>query len=151
MLTVIEWCRSRSRTAVAITGSPKTSADRRAGADTARTHRERRYGSRVQGGVLWPTLMAQIGERLRDWGRYDDVAAPYASFVAANGYSALARDLVAALELLPGALILDVGCGSGVVAESAQEAVGAGGLVVGLDASLAMLRRASACGALLVA
>src|SRR5262245_38745231 len=29
MLTVIEWCRSRSRTAVAITGSPKTSADRR--------------------------------------------------------------------------------------------------------------------------
>src|SRR5262245_4536779 len=27
MLTVIEWCRSRSRTAVAITGSPKTSAD----------------------------------------------------------------------------------------------------------------------------
>ena len=84
------------------------------------------------------------------WGRYDDVAEHYERFQASNGYSALAADLLAALHLTPRASLLDVGCGTGVATAAAQKVVGAGGLVVGLDISLAMLRRAAAGGVTLV-
>jgi len=84
------------------------------------------------------------------WARYDAVAEAYERFVAANGYAALAKDLVARLNLPHGASVLDLGCGPGTAALAAQEAVGAAGLVVGLDISLAMLRRAAARGVALV-
>src|SRR3989442_1441615 len=91
-------------------------------------------------------LMNEIGRLPCAWGRYDDVAEPYERFQASNGYAALARDLVTALKLTPGASLLDVGCGSGAATLGAQEVVGVQGLVVGLDISLAMLRRAAAGG-----
>ncbi len=88
--------------------------------------------------------MNEIGRLPCAWGRYDDVAEPYERFQASNGYAALAADLVAALHLTPGASLLVVGCGTGAVTVTAQKAVGARGLVVGLDISVAMLRRAFA-------
>src|SRR5262249_43713749 len=54
--------------------------------------------------------------------------------------------LVIALDLVPGAAVLDVGCGTGAGILAAQEAVGVQG-VVGLDPSLPMLRRAASGGA----
>jgi ubiquinone/menaquinone biosynthesis C-methylase UbiE len=75
------------------------------------------------------------------------VAEAYARFQATNGYAWLARDLVIALNLAPGAAVLDVGCGSGAGIVPAQEVVGVQGFVVGLDISLPMLRRAAVGGA----
>ena len=88
--------------------------------------------------------MSEIGRLPCTWARYDDVAEPYARFQASNGYTGLARDLVTLLNLTPGGALLDVGCGSGAASLAAQDAVGVHGFVVGLDISLAMLRRASA-------
>ncbi len=51
---------------------------------------------------------------------------------------------IAALALRAGARVLDVGCGTGLNFPLLREAVGAGGEIVGLDASAAMLRRAQA-------
>jgi ubiquinone/menaquinone biosynthesis C-methylase UbiE len=99
--------------------------------------------------VLWSAprrRMNEIGRPPCAWARYDDVAEPYDRFQESNGYARLARDLVTSLNLTAGASLLDVGCGSGAATAAARNTVGARGLVVGLDISLAMLRRASASG-----
>ena len=90
--------------------------------------------------------MSEVGRLPCTWARYDDVAEPYERFQVSNAYARLARDLAAALTLTPGASLLDVGCGSGAALLAAQQA-GGRGLMVGLDISSAMLRRASAGGA----
>ena len=59
-------------------------------------------------------------------------------FVPAIG-GPLAIDLVAAAGLRPGERVLDVACGTGVVARLAAEQVGAGGSVAALDINAAML------------
>jgi ubiquinone/menaquinone biosynthesis C-methylase UbiE len=51
---------------------------------------------------------------------------------------------VAALELRPGAVVLDVPCGTGQSFAALAAAVGDRGLVLGVDASAGMLRRARA-------
>ena len=91
--------------------------------------------------------MNEVGRLPSAWARYDDVAEPYERFQASNGYARLARDLVTALNLTPGASLLDVGCGSGAATLAVQGLVGAHGFVVGLDISLPMLRRAALGGA----
>lgn len=50
------------------------------------------------------------------------------------------------LDLTPGAVVLDVGCGTGLNFPLLQEAVGPAGRVVGLDASAAMLGQAARRG-----
>jgi ubiquinone/menaquinone biosynthesis C-methylase UbiE len=59
--------------------------------------------------------------------------------VAALG-TAKAQDLVALAALQPGERVLDVACGTGVVARHAAQAVGTTGHVIGLDVNDGMLR-----------
>lgn len=80
-----------------------------------------------------------------DWRTYDSVAETYAR-VHEPRMALPAADLVAAVGLTPGARVLDVGTGTGVVARIAAEAAGRGGIVVGIDRSLPMLRAADAHG-----
>jgi ubiquinone/menaquinone biosynthesis C-methylase UbiE len=59
--------------------------------------------------------------------------------VAAIG-TAKAQELVALAALQPGTRVLDVACGTGVVARQAAQAVGTTGQVTGLDINEGMLR-----------
>jgi ubiquinone/menaquinone biosynthesis C-methylase UbiE len=64
-------------------------------------------------------------------------------FVPAIG-APLGHDLVRFAELRPGERVLDVACGTGIVARLAAEQVGANGAVAGLDANPGMLEVARA-------
>lgn len=64
-------------------------------------------------------------------------------FVPAIGRPS-AAGLIAAAELEPGEAVLDVACGTGVVARLAHEAVGAEGRVTGLDVNPGMIAVARA-------
>jgi ubiquinone/menaquinone biosynthesis C-methylase UbiE len=77
----------------------------------------------------------------RDWRSYDDVADVY-DRVRTEFHALPAADLVALIAPPAGGRVLDVGTGTGAAAMAASEAVGPEGLVVGLDPSLEMLRRA---------
>lgn len=79
------------------------------------------------------------------WLSYDSVAAIYQQ-VAEPWFSAMARDLVAAVSPGPGASVLDIGTGTGLCARLACAAVGAAGRVVGIDPSTGMLERARRAG-----
>lgn len=72
---------------------------------------------------------------MEDWRSYDSVADVY-DRVHAPRFAEAARDLVAALRVADGDRVLDIGTGTGA---SAVEAANAGGRVVGIDRSLAML------------
>jgi ubiquinone/menaquinone biosynthesis C-methylase UbiE len=54
-------------------------------------------------------------------------------------------DLIAAGNVGPGKRVLDVACGTGIVARKAAALVGPGGRVAGLDANEGMLRVAGTC------
>jgi ubiquinone/menaquinone biosynthesis C-methylase UbiE len=75
------------------------------------------------------------------WLSYDGVAETY-DRVAVPWFRPMAGDLVAAVAIPPGASVLDLGTGTGLVAELAQAAAGRRGLVVGVDPSTGMLRLA---------
>jgi ubiquinone/menaquinone biosynthesis C-methylase UbiE len=78
-----------------------------------------------------------------DWRTYDGIADSYAR-VHAPRMALPAQDLVRFVGVTPGARVLDVGTGTGVVARAAAEAAGRGGIVAGIDQSMAMLRHALA-------
>jgi predicted RNA methylase len=59
-------------------------------------------------------------------------------FVPAIG-APLANDLIGIAALRPGERVLDVACGTGVVARLASQAVGSAGTVAGLDINPGML------------
>lgn len=80
-----------------------------------------------------------------DWRTYDGIADIYAR-VHAPRMALPAKDLVEFVRVTPGARVVDVGTGTGVVARAAAEAAGAGGTVVGIDQSIAMLRHARSDG-----
>ncbi|HEY66016.1 MAG TPA: methyltransferase domain-containing protein [Caldilineae bacterium] len=56
------------------------------------------------------------------------------------------REIVAGLGVRPGATVLDVGCGTGVLFPILLETMNGAGRIVGLDISSEMLRRARAKG-----
>ena len=68
------------------------------------------------------------------------MAAAYGRLAAPIQFAAPARDLVALVKLRPGAVVLDIGTGTGLVAAAAQDAVGPSGRVIGIDGSREMLR-----------
>jgi ubiquinone/menaquinone biosynthesis C-methylase UbiE len=66
-------------------------------------------------------------------------------FVPAIG-APLAQDLIAAADLRAGERVLDVACGTGIVARLAAERVGTSGSVAGLDINAGMLAVARSLG-----
>lgn len=84
--------------------------------------------------------------------RSHELAASYVRLAVPHHFAAPARDLVHALRLRPGALVLDVGSGTGAATIPATEIVGPRGRVVAVDPSPAMLSHARAsCACLPVA
>jgi len=64
---------------------------------------------------------------------YDRIAAPFQ-------FAAPAKDLVKIVRVPEGAVVLDVGAGTGLVAAAARSAVGVNGTVVATDAAIEMIR-----------
>lgn len=79
--------------------------------------------------VATPSFQSYVGTAPENYERY---------FVPAIGLP-LATELVEAARLSPGERVLDVACGTGVVARLAAEQVGARGHVTGLDVNAGML------------
>jgi ubiquinone/menaquinone biosynthesis C-methylase UbiE len=77
--------------------------------------------------------------RGQDWRGYDAIAETYER-VFSHVTGTIARDLVALAAPPAGARVLDVGTGTGVTARAAEEAIGDGAVVVGIDPSVEMLR-----------
>jgi len=67
------------------------------------------------------------------------VAEVYEQFMVPAAFALWAADLLALLALLPGSRVLDVACGTGIVARMAAPHAGATGVVVGLDLHGGML------------
>ncbi len=63
----------------------------------------------------------------------------YERYLVPALFGPFAHDLLTRVGLQPGERVLDVACGTGVVARLAAERVGAGGAVVGLDLNPGML------------
>jgi len=70
----------------------------------------------------------------------------YRRLAAPAQFAKPARDLVTLLHLPDGAIVLDVGSGTGAFAGPASEAVGQSGLVVALDLSIEMLQASDTAG-----
>lgn len=85
--------------------------------------------------------MTTISESQQVFGRtYGGTAAEnYERFFVPVIPAPLARELVAEAQLRPGDRVLDVACGTGIVARLAAERVGPSGSVAGLDVNAAML------------
>jgi demethylmenaquinone methyltransferase/2-methoxy-6-polyprenyl-1,4-benzoquinol methylase len=85
--------------------------------------------------------------RVRGW--FDASAPHYDAITQAMSFGSghwYRRQALARAGVAPGARVLDVACGTGVLAAAAQRMVGPTGLVVGLDPSAAMLAQARARG-----
>lgn len=90
-----------------------------------------------------PDLAASVESFKRDdAASYDDVADSFEHLTERFSLP-MARRVVSGAALRPGARVLDVGCGTGVVARLAARQAAPGGHVVGLDLSDGMLRKAA--------
>jgi ubiquinone/menaquinone biosynthesis C-methylase UbiE len=81
-----------------------------------------------------------IGERSRQaWQLEGSSAVAYERYLVPAIFAPHARDLVDLAEPKPGERVLDVACGTGIVARTAAPRVGASGTVTGLDVNPGML------------
>ena len=78
------------------------------------------------------------------WQLEQDSAAAYEQYLVPAIFDQFARRLVALAAPAPGERVLDLGCGSGIVARHAAPCVEPGGHVVGADVNPGMLAVASA-------
>jgi len=76
---------------------------------------------------------------------FDRIAAEWDGLLEERTIARL-REIVAGLEIEPGAVVLDLGCGTGVLFPMLLEKVGTKGCVVALDISGGMLKQARAKG-----
>jgi ubiquinone/menaquinone biosynthesis C-methylase UbiE len=72
------------------------------------------------------------------------IAEIYEQYMVPAAFALWATDLLALLALPPGSRVLDVACGTGIVARTAVHHTGATGVVVGLDLHAGMLAVARA-------
>jgi ubiquinone/menaquinone biosynthesis C-methylase UbiE len=77
--------------------------------------------------------------RQEHWQLAGNTADAYEQFLVPSIFAPWARRLVALLRLQPGERVLDVACGTGVVARLAAQHVGQDGHVVGVDLNSGML------------
>ena len=71
----------------------------------------------------------------------------YERFLVPSIFGPWAQDLVETAALRPGDRVLDIACGTGIVARTAARRLGSSGRVVGLDLSAPMLATATAAAA----
>jgi SAM-dependent methyltransferase len=81
------------------------------------------------------------------WQLAEDSAEAYERCLVPALFTAMAERLLDVARVRPGERVLDVGCGTGIVARRAAPRVGAGGRVVGLDLNEGMLRVGRRVGA----
>jgi SAM-dependent methyltransferase len=81
------------------------------------------------------------------WHFVGSVPENYERHLVPSIFGPWARDLVEMAALGPGERVLDIACGTGIVARTAARRVGSGGRVVGLDVSAPMLDAARSAAA----
>jgi ubiquinone/menaquinone biosynthesis C-methylase UbiE len=96
------------------------------------------------------TTTSAAHESKGGWQLEPDSAEAYESYLVPALMAAGAQRLLTLASLKPGDRVLDVGCGTGIVARSAAPVVGAEGRVVGIDLNEGMLRVARRTSAELV-
>ena len=80
------------------------------------------------------------GDSQAGWQLAEDSAEAYERYLVPAIFTEMAERLLEVAAVAKGERVLDVGCGTGVVARRAAERVGAGGAVSGLDLNEGMLR-----------
>lgn len=91
--------------------------------------------------------MAQTRAAAEGWQIEPDSAEAYERYLVPAMMARWAEQLVDLAAPRPGERVLDLGCGTGVVARTAARAVGRGGSVTGLDLNEGMLAAAQAAAA----
>ena len=81
------------------------------------------------------------------WQFVGSVPENYERYLVPSIFGPWAEDLVERAALRPGERVLDIACGTGVVARTAARKLGGGGSVIGLDLSAPMLAAARAAAA----
>jgi ubiquinone/menaquinone biosynthesis C-methylase UbiE len=79
------------------------------------------------------------------WQLTDSGPESYERFQVPSVFEPLARRFLAFIDLRPGQRVLDVACGTGIVARLAAPPLGLGGSIVGIDLNEKMLEVARAC------
>src|ERR687898_3172433 len=85
-------------------------------------------------------------EKLEEWQLEESAAESYERYLVPLVFAPGAQYLIELAALRAGERVLDLACGTGIVARSAPNKIGANGMVVGLDRNegmLAVARKAS--------